>query len=417
METIWIKSIEVDRNHVTYRVVVSKGLIQYFNSKCEMFVEFGFDISSVPKSILAVPILSNIMQFAWLFDCLVWIEEVDKRFYECLPKIKRGFQEMYRNYGFGGSLIAAKVIDNEYPIEKESELLFTGGVDATTTFLRIKDTLPILVDTFGWCTNEEDESDVFKADISAINKFAKENHVQTEYIKSNFATFINTETVNRFLNKRLHNSWWFGFQHSLAFLGVASIVAFYYHVRTIYIGSSYTFGQAINCASDPRIDREFAVASCNVIHDAYELNRQEKIKTIVEAKKKSELQQIRLRVCSFKEENCNHCEKCFRTMVEIVAEGGNVNDFGFHIEGDFCEALKSFLKDNAKEIDSDHIVFWQDAIAKMAQNYNELSDKDTANFLASFDFQKEKRICLWRYYRQNFFSIVKRKLKGIIGRG
>ena len=40
METIWIKSIEVDRNHVTYRVVVSKGLIQYFNSKCEMFVEF-----------------------------------------------------------------------------------------------------------------------------------------------------------------------------------------------------------------------------------------------------------------------------------------------------------------------------------------------------------------------------------------
>ena len=123
-----------------------------------------------------------------------------------------------------------------------------------------------------------------------------------------------TEIVNKFLNKRLHNSWWFGFQHSLAFLGVASIVAFYYHVRTVYIGSSYTFGQAVNCVSDPRIDREFAVASCNVVHDAYELSRQEKIRTIVDARKKSELR-INLRVCSFKEENCNQCEKCFRTMI------------------------------------------------------------------------------------------------------
>lgn len=93
----------------------------------------------------------------------------------------------------------------------------------------------------------------------------------------------------------------------------------------------------------PRIDREFAVASCNVIHDAYELSRQQKIRVIVDAKKEADVQ-VNLRVCSFKEENCNQCEKCFRTMIEIVAEGGNVNDFGFHIEGSFCEALKAFLK-------------------------------------------------------------------------
>lgn len=416
METIWIKSIDVDRNCVTYHFDVSTGLVRYFDAKREMFAEFGFDVSNVPKSVLAVPILSNIMQFAWLFDCLVWIEEVDKRFYECLPRIKRSFQEMYRNYSFGGSLIAAKVIENEYPIEAESALLFTGGVDATTTFLRIKDTKPILIDTFGWCTDKADKSRVFEADISAINKFAEENHVQTEYIKSNFATFIKPEIVNKFLNKRLHNSWWFGFQHSLAFLGVASIVAFHYHVRTIFIGSSYTFGQAVNCVSDPRIDREFAASSCNVIHDAYELSRQEKIRTIVDAKRRSDLQ-INLRVCSFKEKNCNHCEKCFRTMIGIIAEGGNVNDFGFHIEGSFCEALKSFLRNNVKELDGDHIVFWQDIIARMSENYDELPDKDTVDFLMTYDFQREKKLCLWRYYRENFFSIVKRKLKGILRKG
>lgn len=142
--------------------------------------------------------------------------------------------------------------------------------------MRIRDSNPVLIDTFGWCVDRDEESRVFEADISAINRFAEENHLQTEYIKSNFATFIRPEIVNKYLNKRLHNSWWFGFQHSLAFLGVASIVAYYFRIKTIYIGSSYTFGQAVNCVSDPRIDREFKVASCNVVHDAYELSRQEK---------------------------------------------------------------------------------------------------------------------------------------------
>lgn len=94
METIWIKDIKADRNCVTYHLDVSEGLVRYFSPGCEMFAEFGFDISNIPKSVLAVPVLSNIMQFAWLFDCLVWIEEVDQQFYECLPKIKRGFQEI-----------------------------------------------------------------------------------------------------------------------------------------------------------------------------------------------------------------------------------------------------------------------------------------------------------------------------------
>lgn len=416
METIWIKNIIVDGRCVTYHFDISTGLVCFFNSKRELFVEFEFDISDVPKSVLAVPILSNIMQFAWLFDCLVWIEEVDQQFYECLPKIKRGFQEMYQNYSFGGSLIAAKVVNNDYHAEKESALLFTGGVDATTSFLRIRNSHPVLVDTFGWCVDIDDECRVFEADIAAINKFAEENHLQTEYIKSNFATFIRPEIVNKYLNKRLHNSWWFGFQHSLAFLGAASIIAYYYRIKTIYVGSSYTFGQAVNCVSDPRIDREFKVASCNVVHDAYELSRQEKIRMIVKAKEELNLP-ISLRVCSFKKENCNHCEKCFRTMIGIVAEGGNVNDFGFHVEGNFCEALAAFLRDNVKELDKDHIVFWRDIIARMSQNYNELPDKETADYLASFNFEKAKRECLWRYYRQNFFSIVKRKLKGIIRRG
>lgn len=59
MESIWIKEIKADRNCVTYHLDVSEGLVRYFSPGCEMFAEFGFDISNIPKSVLAVPVLSK----------------------------------------------------------------------------------------------------------------------------------------------------------------------------------------------------------------------------------------------------------------------------------------------------------------------------------------------------------------------
>ena len=416
MKTIWIKDIIINENHVEYCLKVSDNLKKYFAPECKMFIDYEFDISSIPASVLMVPVLSNLMQFAWLFDCLVWVKEVDRTFYACLPQIKQAFQEMYPDYTFGGSLIAAKIVDNTYSIETEAVQLFTGGVDATTTFLRIKDSNPILVDTYGWAIKKEEKSSILEADRIAIDAFAKMNHVSTEYICSNFATFLNVKRINKEINKKVHNTWWFGFQHSLAFLGVASIVAFHYHAKHIYIASSYTFEQAVNCVSDPRIDNQFAVASCTAIHDGYELSRQQKIKTIVDAHI-NDGAEINLRVCSFRENNCNSCEKCFRTMLAIVAEGGDVNEYGFTVTIPFVSALKAFLQENVRELDHDHIVFWQNIIERMQENYSNILDKDTADYLSSFDFEKERQMSLIRYYRKNFFSILKRKLKGIIKKG
>ena len=54
MESIWIKEIKADRNCVTYHLDVSEGLVRYFSPSCEMFAEFGFDISNIPKRIRKV---------------------------------------------------------------------------------------------------------------------------------------------------------------------------------------------------------------------------------------------------------------------------------------------------------------------------------------------------------------------------
>ena len=101
-------------------------------------------------------------------------------------------------------------------------------------------------------------------------------------------------------------------------------------------------------------------------------------------------------------------------MLAIIAEGGDVNEYGFTVTIPFVSALKAFLQENVRELDHDHIVFWQNIIERMQENYSNILDKDTADYLSSFDFEKERQMSLIRYYRKNFFSILKRKLKGII---
>ena len=414
MEGIIIKNVACKGNRLDIDFSVSAGLEKYFLPEHHFFAEYTCDISDVPESVLVVPLLSNLMQFSWLVDCVVWVNEVDRAFYDAIPKIKYAFQEMYPDYPFRGTLIPAKVIDNTYVPEKKAITLFTGGIDATTTFLRILDQKPILLNTNGWFANEIVEDPVYTADLNAITAIADANDVQSCFVRSNFARFLRAEEINKRIRKPLRNSWWRGFQHSLAFLGCAAVAGYHHRVETLYIGSSHTFGEYATIVSDPRIDNCFRTASMHTVHDGYELSRQDKVRYILEKQKETNAK-VQLRVCSFNTHNCCNCEKCFRTMLAIMAEGGRVETLGFELPDTFMNCLKSFLKTQITELDPVHLLFWIDILKRMEENYDTLQDKEVYHFLKDFDFAKARKEFLWNYYTKNFWKILKRKLG--IGRG
>ena len=104
-------------------------------------------------------------------------------------------------------------------------------------------------------------------------------------------------------------------------------------------------------------------------------------------------------------------------MLQINAEGGDPRNFGFEYERSVLDATKSYLSKEIQFFTSKNIDKWSRIITRMSDNYNGLFEKEVYDYLKDFDFEKEKKYGLLRYYRQNFFSIVKRKLKGIIRRG
>lgn len=389
---------------------VTEGLKKYFAPELHFFAEFSCEITDVPKSVLVIPLLGNILQFSWLVDCTVWVKEIDEVFYEQIPKIKRAFTEMYPQMRMGGTLIPATLVRNAYEAEKNAVQLFTGGVDAMTTFFRIQNQNPILLNTNGWFKENICEDKVFSADKLAIDRFAEQYGVVAEYVRSNFATFIKGAVIDKEFGKKAKNNWWHGFQHSIAFLTCAMVVGYHYRVKHIFIGSSLTFGQTIVTVSDPRVDNEIKCSEISTIHDGYELSRTEKIGYIIK-KQQEQGKTVPLRVCSFKEKNCCLCEKCFRTMLAIEAEGGDVAQFGFPLSETVLESLKKFLRDNVNEVYPSKIQHWNAIIERMKENQSMIPHKEVLEFLENYNFKAEKRRFLYHYYTKNFFKILKRKVR------
>ena len=98
-------------------------------------------------------------------------------------------------------------------------------------------------------------------------------------------------------------------------------------------------------------------------------------------------------------------------MLALIAEGADdIAKYGFNLDDTLLNKIKDFINNKAMELDYDHIVFWNDIISQMKSNYENIKYKEVVDYLVSIDLNEAKKKALKKYYKQNFFSILKRKL-------
>lgn len=413
MESITLKSVQTEKNKIIYLFSVSEGLKKLFLRE-EMFVEYDFDISEIPESILVLPFVANMLPVVWITNSVLWVKEVDLTFYKSQFIIKKGFEEMYSHYQFGGSLIPAKLIENTYEVKREAVVLFSGGIDANTTLARTIHLNPILMNIYGWFDDKTEYNAVCEGDRKDIELFSEDINLDTEFARSNFAKVVNTEKFDKEY-KVLGNGFWGGFQHGTAFISIASIVAYHYGVKNVYIASSNTFGFNKPCGSDPRIDAAFEFATeGRAIHDGYELCRQKKVETVVAFQKSLDnSKNFKLRVCSFNDRNCLECEKCFRTTVELVAEGADLEKFDLSVDGDLLEHWKAVFNKTLYcfPVRFEDSYYWYETRERMKENYENIKEKEFVDWFLTYDFYSEQKKALLHYRITNFFKILSRRIK------
>lgn len=328
MEYIDITEVVASRRRLNIKFTCSNpDLASYFKTT-DFQTDYSLPIDTVPPSILVIPLLVQLLPLSWILNFEIRVKEIDKDFFESIPKFKEGYINMYPVFEFRGKLSVDTIIDNDRDTLNNRGTLYSGGVDACATLIAHADENPDLIIIQG--------SDIHLDQMRAWEAVRKKNDeiadlfgVDSLWISSNYCEMLEYAKFNK-ISYRAGDNWWHGMQHGIGILGLCAPIAYVRGYITLFIASSHTENDHVNCASDPIIDNHVAFCGCRVIHDQYEFNRIQKTKHIVDYSQKKLVYPF-LRVCYFSgnETNCCRCEKCLRTAIALSLMGEDITKYGF----------------------------------------------------------------------------------------
>jgi len=194
----------------------------------------------------------------------------------------------------------------------------SGGVDALATLrsnrldiplehpASIKDGLMIYGFDLGAYESMDQNLEAFEYARSRLDKLGQAEHFTLIPVYTNLV-YLDDDDANRF---------WFYFGATLA----AIAHAFVPRISTVRIASSDSvLGELVPMGSHPLLDPNYSSADLQIIHDGARFSRLEKIGLI--AQWDAGLQNIRACWDAFRAAdalNCGRCEKCLRTMTQLL---------------------------------------------------------------------------------------------------
>ncbi len=345
MEKITLNKIIKENNTITYDFSATDGLSKYF-SDIPFTIEYREDITSVPDSVAAVPFVCNVLPIIWLTDSELILDELDKALYDCIPEVKKGYETIFPESTFAGIITAQKIVPCNCSPSNNCALMFSGGLDAVSSLVSHLNEKPDLISIWG---SDIKYDNVQGWDIvhNGITEYADKFNLREITIRSRFRDFDLEDLLDKDYSQQLQNGWWHGVKHALALLGHVAPYAYLKGYSKLYIASSNCPADGIiRIASSPLTDNYVRFANCEIIHDGYENSRQDKIRNVVDFCNNSNTQ-VSLHVCWESQEgsNCCRCEKCYRTMAGIIAEGADPIYYGFRHTIETLPDMRSYLID------------------------------------------------------------------------
>jgi len=371
------------KNTVIFNYYFSSNLKTFFRPKNSFSIKYDFDITKIPASILVIPFVTNVLPVAWLLNATLKIPELDEEFYEHIKDIKNGYETVYPKLKFAGGIKVQRIINNSYTPTAKVAQSFSGGVDSFSTLINHLAEQPELVTLIGsdiYFDDKEGIKNITRNTKETAKQFGLKHHI----VHSGFHSFLNEDSLTGLIFPIINDGWWHAIQHGVGLIGHIAPIAYIEKIKTFYFPSTLTskeFNSKVSCASYPIIDNGVHVAGMRTIHDGFELMRQQKVKNICDFCD-SHKTSIPLRVCwqSRGGENCCKCEKCFRTMMAIIAERHDPNEFNFCYDKSLSDDIKETLRQQVLQISSSILrAIWspikQRAVANkdyIDSNYHEL---------------------------------------------
>lgn len=364
METLKLNQITYSDNgkKINYEYDTTHRIQKFYSKEHLLYSKYNIDVSKTPNSISVIPFLSNMLPISWFAGFDIEVNEVDEDFFYAMEKVKSEFQKQYSDYRLKGSIKAKNLVKNSISGD-QSAMLFSGGVDAYATYIRVFEQKPDLTTILGADIEIEDQEQ-WKDFTNFVENEKLLDGNNKHYIETNVRKFYTFEV--ELLLKDI--GWWGKVQHGLSLIGSLAPLSYSYSYSSIYIASSYTEQVNIAWGSTPEIDEKIAWAGVQVFHDGYELKRQDKVDLIASFNNNTNTK-FKLRVCYSEkrtEFNCSNCEKCFRTILGLILNNKNPNDYGFEVDENIYSKFYEILNEGAASKGVKY--FWWELMEKAKEN-------------------------------------------------
>jgi hypothetical protein len=329
--------LEDEGKKVLYRFNCDARISCYFSKERTIWIRYDSDVSGVPKSLLIIPFLANVLPISWFVGFDISIDEIDEEYLYSVEKIKQIFA---RHHLVKSSLLHFKKIISNKIEGVRPAILFSGGVDSHFSYISHEAENPLLVTIHGADIRAADRRQ-FRILQSSIEGSLLIRNGERHLLHTNIRDFY-TYRLNLLFDDL---DWWGRVQHGLAITGLIAPLSYVYRIDRIYIASSTTKETEAFWGSTPLVDNEIKWAGVCVVHDGYEADRAEKVDALVKyaADRGADLP---IKVCYSSGTpalNCSQCDKCCRTILLLVLAGADPNRFGFRASEKIYDAALANL--------------------------------------------------------------------------
>lgn len=393
MRTFVLNEIVINQNgRVEYDYTIPYCVRKFISSR-KFFVEYSDDIAlkNVPEAILTVPFIANMLTIAMITGCSIKVKKCDKAFFEAIKEIEDVYRKMYPYLKLTFDVAADEVVDCSYEISESKTLFFTGGLDATSALARVYEKDVTLVNIWGGdvaLSDKETHDDLSKY-LSQIKKFLGLKYL---FIKSNCREMFNEKNISKLtaikLRPKHNHGWWASIAHVLAMVSLLAPYAYDKRIGINMLASSYTRNGTVFDANNEEMLAAIKFGSCKMVSIDSNLQRTDKAKNIIRFSKEHNFP-VQLKVCWFRKagKNCSSCEKCYRTILDIVVSGGNPNDFGFKVDDNTYLEMQKYLLRNYVNPE-----YWKEIQERFIEEKNTWQDNENIGWIINFRFNRPEAI-------------------------
>ena len=367
LKKIEIVNCSVESNAIHYKVREENGLGLLKKDIVDLFIRvhygegLNFDLTTVPQSILFIPISLYMLPITYFFNVELVIPEMDKVLYERLPTIYEAYSKIYGPFkaDWRGKVIVRDIVEN-VPV-KESKydklVFFSGGVDAISAGINNPGRRTLLVsipDIEAWAKNE---GPLREEKFALIKNFSKIVSSDWLLISNNFnSELFKDEEINSYLrsgrglcSSAYEYDGWGGIKYIANMCSVAP-VSYLLGIQELIMGSTFEQieDKLLSNSDGASPELSDAVKFVNVgfsEQDGLLLRRTKKVRDIIDWCKSHDVKTKMWACFQDGTTQCGFCCKCVRTQLNILCAGETPGDWGFDnfSEEEFTRYVESYL--------------------------------------------------------------------------